>query len=37
MIRIATYNVEWFDRLFDDGGALMPDSRWSGRRDVKRY
>ena len=37
MVRIATYNVEWFDRLFDDDGALMPDTRWSGRRDVKRH
>jgi len=37
MVRLATYNVEWFDRLFDDAGALMPDTRWSGRRDVKRF
>jgi len=36
-MRIATYNVEWFDRLFDDAGALCPDTHWSGRRDVKRF
>ncbi|WP_420860890.1 endonuclease/exonuclease/phosphatase family protein [Algirhabdus cladophorae] len=36
-MRVATYNVEWFDRLFDDEGALCPDTRWSGRRDVKRF
>ena len=36
-MRIATYNVEWFNTLFDDDGALQNDNRWSGRRDVKRY
>ena len=35
-MRIACYNVEWFDRLFDDEGQLQRDSRWPGRRDVKR-
>ncbi|WP_375265259.1 endonuclease/exonuclease/phosphatase family protein [Planktotalea sp.] len=35
-MRIACYNVEWFDRLFDDDGQLQRDNRWSGRRDVKR-
>lgn len=35
-MRIACYNVEWFDRLFNDAGELQIDSRWSGRRDVKR-
>lgn len=35
-MRIACYNVEWFDRLFDDQGTLMRDGAWSGRRDVKR-
>jgi hypothetical protein len=34
--RIATYNVEWFDHLFDDEGHLQADSRWSGRQDVTR-
>lgn len=36
MVRIATYNVEWFDRLFDDTGAMVLDDGWSGRRDVTR-
>ena len=35
-MRIACYNVEWFDRLFNDDGALQKDNRWSGRRDIKR-
>lgn len=35
-MRIACYNVEWFDRLFDDDGALLDDGEWSGRRDVTR-
>lgn len=35
-MRIAAYNVEWFDALFDDAGALRPDDGWSGRRDVTR-
>jgi endonuclease/exonuclease/phosphatase family metal-dependent hydrolase len=35
-MRIACYNVEWLDRLFDEAGDLQRDNRWSGRRDVKR-
>ncbi len=35
-MRIATYNVEWFDALFDDEGGLLDDNRWSRRYDVKR-
>lgn len=35
-MRIATYNVEWFNNLFDDDAQLLMDNRWSGRRDVKR-
>ncbi|MYM56535.1 endonuclease/exonuclease/phosphatase family protein [Thalassovita mangrovi] len=35
-MRIATYNVEWFNNLFDDAGDLLDDDRWSGRQDVKR-
>ncbi|MGH1577548.1 endonuclease/exonuclease/phosphatase family protein [Planktotalea sp.] len=35
-MRIACYNVEWFDRLFDDEGTMLVDDRWSGRRDVTR-
>lgn len=36
MLRLATYNVEWFDQLFDDDGALRDDGGWSGRQDVTR-
>ncbi len=35
-MRIATWNVEWFDQLFDDDGRPMVDAEWSGRRDVTR-
>jgi len=35
-MRVACYNVEWFDRLFDDAGVLQRDDKWSGRRDIKR-
>ena len=35
-MRIATYNVEWFNNLFDDAGRLIFDGGWSGRHDVTR-
>ena len=35
-MRIATYNVEWFNVLFDDDGELLLDGRWSRRYNVKR-
>jgi len=35
-MRIATYNVEWFDALFDDDGQLINDGSWSKRRDVTK-
>jgi endonuclease/exonuclease/phosphatase family metal-dependent hydrolase len=35
-MRIATYNVEWFNALFDDAGRLLDDDGWSGRQDVTR-
>ncbi|MBW7922387.1 MAG: endonuclease [Rubellimicrobium sp.] len=35
-MRLATWNVEWFDHLFDDDGRLLDDAEWSGRRDVTR-
>jgi endonuclease/exonuclease/phosphatase family metal-dependent hydrolase len=35
-VRIATYNVEWFNALFDDGGRLLNDKAWSGRQNVTR-
>lgn len=35
-MRLATYNVEWFTRLFDDDGALLDDAHWSARYNVTR-
>ena len=35
-LRLVTYNVEWFDNLFDDAGQLIDDDGWSGRWDVTR-
>lgn len=35
-MRIATYNVEWFNALFDDEGNLLDDGEWSSRYDVTR-
>ena len=35
-MRIATYNVEWFNSLFDDDGNPLVDEQWSGRHDVTR-
>lgn len=35
-MRLATYNVEWFASLFDQNGALIEDTGWSGRHDVTR-
>ncbi|MEC3863257.1 endonuclease/exonuclease/phosphatase family protein [Mesobacterium sp. TK19101] len=35
-MRIATYNVEWFDALFDDYGTLLADGAWSSRHDITR-
>lgn len=35
-MRIATYNVEWFNTLFDDDGGLLEDGEWSGREGVTR-
>lgn len=36
MIRLASYNVEWFNALFDDHGHLMLDEAESGHHDVTR-
>jgi len=33
-VKLVTYNVEWFDRLFDNQGQLLNDDTWSGRWDV---
>jgi len=35
-MRIATYNVEWFNDLFDDKDQLLRDGQWSGRYKVTR-
>ncbi|WP_375691043.1 endonuclease/exonuclease/phosphatase family protein [Pseudooceanicola sp. LIPI14-2-Ac024] len=35
-MRLATWNVEWFNGLFDDGDKLFMDDRWSARHDVTR-
>lgn len=35
-MRIATYNVEWMNNLFDDDGALITDAGWSGRYNITR-
>lgn len=35
-MRLATYNVEWFNALFDDNGAMLDDGEWSARHDVTR-
>ncbi|SNX68884.1 hypothetical protein SAMN05878503_102331 [Cereibacter ovatus] len=34
--RIATYNIEWFNSLFDDRGRLLPDNELSGRYEITR-
>lgn len=35
-MRLATWNVEWFNALFDDQGRPLADSARSARRDVTR-
>ncbi len=35
-MRLATWNIEWFNSLFDDEGALLDDGEWSSRRNVTR-
>jgi len=35
-MRIATYNIEWFDALFDVDGHLLLDGDWSRRHNVTR-
>lgn len=35
-MRIATYNVEWFNTLFDRDNQLLPDGGWSSRYNVTR-
>jgi len=35
-MRLVTYNVEWFNRLFHDDGSLINDGSWSSRWDVTK-
>ncbi|MBB3993513.1 endonuclease/exonuclease/phosphatase family metal-dependent hydrolase [Sulfitobacter undariae] len=35
-MRIATYNVEWFAKLFDDNDELHNDDGWSSRYQISR-
>lgn len=35
-MRIATYNVEWFNSLFDADDRMIFDAGWSGRQNVTR-
>ncbi|MDJ0992195.1 MAG: endonuclease/exonuclease/phosphatase family protein [Dinoroseobacter sp.] len=35
-MRLATYNVEWFNALFDDNDQLLEDEGWSARYNVTR-
>ncbi len=35
-MRLATYNVEWMNSLFDDEGRLLNDDAWSARYNVTR-
>ena len=35
-MRLATYNVEWFNALFDDDGTPLSDDGWSSRYDITR-
>lgn len=35
-LRLATYNVEWFNNLFDDRGRLLADDRPSARYQTSR-
>lgn len=35
-MRLAEWNIEWFNALFDDKDRLLLDHGWSGRHDVTR-
>lgn len=35
-MRIASYNVEWFNSLFNKSGHMLADGEWSARYDVTR-
>ena len=35
-LRLASYNVEWFNALFDDRGQLLEDRELSARYQISR-
>ncbi len=35
-MRFATYNIEWFNSLFDDTGWLIENNSWSARWDITK-
>ncbi len=35
-LRLATYNVEWFNALFDERGRMLADAEWSVRYKISR-
>lgn len=35
-MRLATYNVAWFNALFDDDNTLLMDGGWSARHNITR-
>ena len=35
-LRLATYNVEWFNALFDNRGKLLEDLEYSARYNISR-
>ena len=35
-MRLATYNIEWFNALFGADNTPLLDHEWSARRDVTR-
>ena len=36
-MRLATYNVEWFSKLFDQDDQLIDNGSWSGKWNVTKY
>ena len=35
-MRVATWNVEWFNALFDKRGRMLEDEQWSARYQITR-
>lgn len=36
MMRLATYNIEWMNALFDDANTLVEDTSWSARYNITK-